>query len=293
MDIHIKGSLPEDVDGKLEILEAGTGQGALTLYLARAIHPANLMLEARSPEGRGPSYEDMSSQEIIASNESRDQRRAIIHTVDISPTFAEHAKGIVKGFRQGMYQNDIDFHVGDVSEWIEQQIQNREVVQAEDPTFLSHIILDMPNADKHVAKAASALHVDGNLLVFNPSISQIMTVVDIVKREYLPLELDTVLELGQGITGGREWDVRSVVPRAQLQVQRERKTTMAEEGSESTDAASEDDDRGLEKKGSDGEVAGPMKQQNPPSHMVCRPKVGGMVKGGGFVGVWKKMKRKQ
>lgn len=112
-----------------------------------------------------------------------------------------------------MYSNDIEFHLGDVSEWIDQQTNNRGL-DKKDPSFLSHILLDMPNADQHIEKAASALHVNGSLLAFDPSIMQIMAIVEIVKRRYLPLRLDRVVELGSNMTGGRGLDVRAVKPRA-------------------------------------------------------------------------------
>ena len=100
-----------------------------------------------------------------------------------------------------------------VSEWIDRQVSDRRL-HPNDKAFLSHIILDMPAVQYHIKKAAAVLYINGTLMAFNPSIIQIMAVVELVKRQYLPLQLDRVIELGPSMTGGRDWDVRSMVPRA-------------------------------------------------------------------------------
>ncbi|KAL9130946.1 MAG: hypothetical protein Q9217_000992 [Psora testacea] len=291
LDIHIS-DVPTNRDvPKLEVLEAGTGHGALTLYLARAIHAINPVAHAGDPS-EGNVLGASPSDAVRESSVIQKRQRAIVHTIDVSPTYSEQARRTVKGFRQGMYADNIEFYVGDVSRWIDEQVQLRALKSAKDKTFLSHIILDMPNAERHVARAASVLHTDGNLLIFNPSISQIMAIVDVVKREYLPLQLDTVFELGPGLTGGREWDVRSVVPRAQLRAENKGKAAAPKVDDKSTDGASDENDGVSEHESSGGEELPSIQQDNQSLRMVCRPKVGGRIKGGGFVGVWKKMKDK-
>ena len=63
----------------------------------------------------------------------------------------------------------------------------------------------MPSSSLHVEKAASVLGTNGNLLAFNPSITQIISIVKRVKQLDLPLVLSSVLELGPNISGGKEW----------------------------------------------------------------------------------------
>ena len=207
----------------------------------------------------------------------------------------------MSGFRRGLYTHDIDFHIGDVSEWIDHQFIARGLDAKErvtDKTFLSHIILDMPSAHDHIEKAALALHVNGGLLVFNPNITQIMTVVALVKAKYLPLQLDRVVELGPHMTGGKEWDVRSVKPRARIQAEQEEAARTAQQKSAAFEAR-----RGREatSNGSDSSVPGETRIREPEEvetrsqfgdgwEMVCRPKVGHTVTGGGFVVSFKKMK---
>ena len=304
----------------LEILEAGTGHGALTLYLARAIHAANApQLEGKAnlgpSEGHGSTWNDpditvdedshgsntVNKRAVGYGREERpgnlykhfeDQRRAVIHTVDISSKHSTRGKEIVEGFRQGMYAGDVEFHVGDVSNWIDEQILSRRSNLKEEP-FLSQIILDMPSIEHHVRKAASVLHVNGSLMAFNPSISQIVTIVDMVKRQCLPLHLERVLELGPNMTAGREWDVRFVKSRdetrsgiaevAELVIDRDKGTSGDNPEQDAVVKATEIEER-------DHEETQALGKQDTGWRMVCRPKVGQRVLAGGFLGVWKKMK---
>ena len=109
-----------------------------------------------------------------------------------------------------------------------------------------------------------------------------------IKRLSLPLILDCVLELGHDLTGGKEWDVRSISPRGPLQ---------------SKDCTSKSHGDGLttiEKTGNQHQamevISSNKPRKTPPEDsellMVCRPKVGVTGIGGGFVGMWKKMNEK-
>ncbi|KAI9817869.1 MAG: hypothetical protein M1827_000988 [Pycnora praestabilis] len=367
LDLHVSPPSTSDYqdDHRLEILEAGTGHGALTLHLARAVHAANppaappsalenvtddaeslytgvvrfLGLDKPAPL---PTQESPHDQNPLSSLSQKENRRAIIHTLDISSRHSTHASAIVRNFRHGIYANNVDFHVGDVSEWIvEQQSLRRKgttdtsnSTPTDDPQrFLSHIILDLPNTHSHLASAASALQTDGILTVFNPSITQITACVDLIRRQKLPLLLEQVVELGAGSTGGREWDVRAVRPRALERGWKDRK-----DGSMATRMEGEQKDGNASTSGSDTESNAPAnveeeqiiqeakpdpsnvmrvgeeksrddeqaqaqsqcqkqpqgrdKQSDEDSgyEMVCRPKVGGRVVGGGFLGVWRRMR---
>lgn len=251
-------------DPKLEILEAGTGHGALTLYLSRAIHAAN----------SGIGNEDVG----YDSPDWKARRRAILHTTDVSPNFAGHAQNVVKGFRQGIYSRNIDFHTGDVSEVV------RRLQEARDERpFLSHAFLDLPSSDTHLARVADALRVDGTLVVFNPSITQITACASMVKDQQIPLDLDKVVELGvNGGSGGREWDVRFVRPRAH---QRESVRDSEDEPAIQQVPSSRDDGGDTE-----FELGRSNNEADKQWSMVCRPRVGERINGGGFLGVWKKQR---
>lgn len=251
----------------LEILEAGTGHGALTLHLARAIHAANPPASSQD--------EDL-------------QRNALIHTLDISSKHSGHGRKIVEGFRRGMYAKDVKFHVGDVSKWIDQQQEHRD---ATNKTFLSHVILDLPSSHSHIEKAAFVLRADGNLLVFNPNVTQVGACVELIRKKRLPLQLERILELGPAVTGGREWDVRLVKPRAMVDAENEKKladvVTIAEKTSEKALLEGV-----LLAKTRDEEQAQASEEDDTGWEMVCRPKAWGRTIGGGFLAVWKKKRQR-
>ncbi|KAK4507005.1 hypothetical protein PRZ48_000739 [Zasmidium cellare] len=252
LDLHPDSVESEDGAPKLEILEAGTGHGALTLHLSRAVQAANSATQANSNP-----------------DDWKAQRRAVIHTTDVSSQFSAHAQTVVEGFRQGIYARNVDFHVGDVSEVLKSLQSSRDT-----SSFLSHAILDMPSADVHLANVADALRTDGTLIVFNPSITQIIRCAEKVKEQGISLDLDKVVELGvNGGSGGREWDVRFIRPRAEETSQPETPTEAdCEGGDESTD------------------LRAPVSAADRPYSLVCRPKVGDRIVGGGFLGVWKKQR---
>ena len=253
-DLDSAGQNNEEGDSatatKLEILEAGTGHGSLTLHLSRAIHGFN----AR-----------------------RVERHAILHTIDVSPKFSTHARAVVEGFRRGIYARNVDFHIGDVSEKLLELQQGRQSAQ-----FLSHAFLDLPAAESHLTAVAAALRVDGTLIVFNPSITQINSCATRIKEQRAPLDLEKVVELGvNGGSGGREWDVRFVRPRSTL------KTEPEAESEEENGQESSNDPEGRND-GAPSELRNSLLRDSEKWSMVCRPKVGDRITGGGFLGVWKK-----
>lgn len=277
----------------LEILEAGTGHGALTLHLSRAIHAANPPLPRTPPytsSEHGPEDALYLGESIADLQESsldswKTCRRAIVHTLDISSKHSKHARKTVQGFRRGMYAGNIDFHTGDVSDWIKSQ----KVLRKTDNPFLSYVFLDLPNANQHLANVAPVLYVNGLLAVFNPSITQIAECVEVIREHRLPYLLDQVVELGAGNI--RQWDVRAVRPRATLKGA-EASTSSSERavdeleplssGDGSTDASKGQDAR-------DNELVENLARQQEKWAMVCRPKVGERVVGGGFLGLWRRM----
>jgi hypothetical protein len=207
----------------------------------------------------------------------KQNRRAIIHTLDISSKHSQHAKKIVEGFRHGMYAGNVDFHVGDVSEWIAKQRASRKT----DEPFLTHVFLDLPNATSHLANVAPALHVNGLLAVFNPSITQIAECVETIREQRMPYLLDQVIELGAGTI--REWDVRAVKPRASA------KKAQTKQVSEPASDESEETESGQEAR--DNELKEDLNTQEEKWVMVCRPKAGQQVVGGGFLGLWRRMEK--
>ncbi|KAF2837898.1 hypothetical protein M501DRAFT_1006398 [Patellaria atrata CBS 101060] len=299
LDIHVDP--PTDLNtGEpcLEILEAGTGHGALTLHLARAVHAANPplppaasrdTLEYNSPMSASDSPEiklvDDAKNDVerhIAEGKLletwKQDRRAVIHTLDVSEKYSQHACKIVGGFRRGMYRRNVEFNVGDVSEWVEEQFLRRQDLSP----FLTHAFLDLPSAESHLKSVSEAVRIDGFVAVFAPSISQISECVELIRRKKLPLAMDQVVELGSSVNA-RQWDVRAVRPRAAMNKEAEKKTFTSVE--DDTANHSDSEAPSLNPKPASGET-----NRDENWSMVCRPKVGERIVGGGFLALWRKMR---
>lgn len=213
-----------DPSSRTEILESGTGHGSLTIQLARAIHGANPPPVLLGPDIKSdttesaPSDTSADKQNLQIWKEKLEmracKRNAVIHTVEISERYSRLAKRFVRTFRNGMYYGDIDFNVGCVSDWIKSRFEEK----GSEDAFLDHVLLDMPTAADHLALCAKALKVNGNLIVFFPSITQVTKCFIGVKRDNLPLWLDRVIELDNSTAGGRYWDVRVAHIRANAAV---------------------------------------------------------------------------
>ena len=273
LDLHPEVYDAERVgEAKLEILEAGTGHGGLTIHLSRAIHAGN------PPTPRAVPEEDPETAEAKVA-EYKERRQAILHTIDVSSQYSAHARQTIAAFRHGQYLHNIDFHTGSVSDWVASALTARN-----DEPFLSHAFLDLPNADTHIDNVAKAMKVDGNLIVFNPSITQINECALKIKQEGIALELDRVIELGvNGGSGGREWDVRPVKPRPQKVEAASEPVATSDDDAESRDAEQERAENVAVSDANSSQTHDEGKWA-----MVCRPKVGERVVGGGFLGIFKK-----
>jgi len=265
LDLHVDTPRwGEKAAERIEILEAGTGHGALTLYLARAIHAAN------PPLPRGLSVEG--EEDHAAWPEWKAHRRAIIHSIDRSARHSAHASHIVRGFRRGIYHPHVDFHVADVSSWLRERSGRGK--------FATHAFLDLPDAERHLDAVCAALRVDAPVVVFQPSVTQVLGCVRRVKTRGLELELERVVELGvNGGCGGREWDIRVVRPKAVPAA------ASVVDGSAAEVREEAEGEVVLSR-----EVEGSSDREEEGWKMVCRPKVGELVVGGGFLAVFRKQR---
>ncbi|KAL3956476.1 hypothetical protein ACCO45_009322 [Purpureocillium lilacinum] len=198
----------DDAAPPLEIFEAGTGMGSLTLHLARAIHAANApvppplrraLCEAKLRSRQDPctSRVDLSPDQQAALDEYAATRRAVIHTLDRNPKHLHAAYKLVRNFRRAQYLASIDFHLGSVEEYL-----SGRLAQSDGQPFLSRAILDLP-------------------LRTRTQSSQVADFQAWALRTHQPLRLEKVLELPIATTtdgvhdaaGGRQWDVKTVVPK--------------------------------------------------------------------------------
>lgn len=233
--------------------------GSLTLHISRAIHAANpavppplrKVLNQATYKSRDFGLE-LSPEDQAAYDTYLSSRRAILHTLDRNAKHSRGAHKLIRNFRRSLYFSNIDFHVGTISEYISTRLEGTEQAP-----FLSHAILDLPSAEEHAELVIKALHPNAQLIIFNPSISQIADFQAWAVTTKQPIRLEKVIELpistmadgGKGGGGGKEWDVKTVIPR-------------------------------------DDEGEGKMVQ-------VMRPKVGDRVAGGGFVAVMRRWPAQQ
>jgi tRNA (adenine57-N1/adenine58-N1)-methyltransferase len=259
----------------------------LTLHLARAIHGANTA--APTIPAYHDRFETIDEKKVYQAWQK--ERKAVIQTLDCNITHSRHAQKVVRNFRHGIYYPHVDFHVGSIVQYLTSRLAT-----SDQKPFLDHAILDLPNTQEYLEIVKKALKPNGTLITFCPSITQINTSVMLVKEKSMPLFLEKVVEVGAGIgVGGREWDVRPVKPRALMKSEAEAlaKAQAAEEIVEDAEGESQDPE-GDQDKNSTGEVDEvssfqPADPQETGLEMVCRPKVGGRISGGGFLGSWRRM----
>jgi hypothetical protein len=196
-----------------------------------------------------------------------------------------------------MYVPHIDFHVASIGDWIHSQLDTRRHSSsvfrksANAEPFLSYVILDMPGCHFQIETVAPAMRDGALLVVFVPSVTQIGDCVRIMRDKGLKLQMEKVLELGEGVSNGRVWDVRLARKRArpndsgptmrESQSVDETNTSGKGSGADASEATGSDTDslQSAEVEASRGDD----------SVMVCRPKVGRMTIGGGFIGLWRKV----
>ena len=168
-------------------------------------------------------------------------------------------------------------------------IKRRKAFDSSKTSFLSYVVLDMPSSYLQIENVTPAMIEGGLLAVFAPSITQIGDCVRIIKEKELPLVMEKTVELGIGISGGRTWDVRLTTRRkssAYLQKVDEKPQANGEEQN-SPDSEPESTNSNAEQEGKD--MSHDLSQEPDQPVLVCRPKVGDRVFGGGFCGLFKKI----
>jgi hypothetical protein len=264
--------------------------GSLTLHLAHAIHGANPPMPpelrqalcgapykrpTQKPNGRWSKPEAVAADEI-ADPHAQDltqelqtlyatylaSRRAVIHTLDINLDSSRAAHNLIRNFRRARYLPNVTFHVRTIQSYLSSRLgeENNE-------PFISHAVLDLPNTQDHADIVEKVLRPDGTLLIFCPSITQIADFMSSLRDAGSALQMERVVELPTSTTTqagvrqgacGRDWDLRAVKPRA------------ASAAGETEPGAVGEGDAGRHV-------------------VVCRPRAGAMVVGGGFVAVFRKM----
>lgn len=324
------------VQPQVEILEAGTGHGSLTLHLAQAIAATNppspslqIPHSIKPPRQYSSDSSSRTGTDNSAAAEAFDQaiqekhrltlewnawkatRRAVIHTVENVQANRHHAEKIVREFRRGLYWPHVDWYHDDVTSWISAALESRN-----NQPFLSYVCLDMPSAHEKLKDIGPAMKEGAKVVVFVPSITQIGDCVRLIKDEKLPFSMERALELGEGISNGRRWDVRTVKPR------KPQETVSPSVTPSEADVELEAEDFEGGSPGTDEQVLEPVDQagasdagvlvetpdssspplepsrtpiststsssSSPESVMICRPQIGERTIGGGFIAIFRK-----
>ncbi|KAH8595770.1 S-adenosyl-L-methionine-dependent methyltransferase [Bisporella sp. PMI_857] len=194
-------------------------------------------------------------------------RRAIVHTLDNSAAHSNFARKVVRNYNRGIYYPCIDFHVGTIPDYL-----SRRLSATGGMPFLAHAILDIPATELYLNIVGQSLKPGGILITWNPSVTQIIKCSGEVRNQSLPFVLEKVVEVGKGVgVGGREWDIRAVVPRATIA------TNEKSAGNKASDPQGGSVEQGISPA-----------MDDTPMEWICRPKVGLRTEGGGFVGVWRR-----
>lgn len=165
-------------------LEAGTGNGSLTLAICHHLHAANALAR---------HFKDPS------------QRGAILHSVDRNRTHQEMGQHNVEMYKRGRFAGDVEF-----------SISESPLAYLEKSGITLHgAFLDLPDPQLYLGDLAKALALEGTIVVFCPSITQLLKCKETLAEQKIDLMMVRAVELPPGNGGAtREWDVTSVQTKA-------------------------------------------------------------------------------
>ncbi|RVD87742.1 uncharacterized protein DFL_001954 [Arthrobotrys flagrans] len=286
LDLHVSAEIDPE-DGPLEVLEAGTGHGSLTLHLARALYAGHL---------------------------GKENPVSILHSVEKDKKVHEAAMKLLKGFRRGIYDGPgVKFYNDDVEAWLRARLPSPEASEvpaiesiSEENTaqetsltdkpatesakrpLLSACVLDLPEIRPLLPLLQDNMHLGAILGYWAPSITQISAVVEHVKLNRLPFLVEKVLEFGNGVggAGARVWDVRPALVRSRVKANKSHRSA-------SSQRSAEDDE--TETTANEDAVAKEDQTKKPTAEweMVCRPKTGERTVGGGFYLIMRRIGRQR
>ncbi|CUS15074.1 unnamed protein product, partial [Tuber aestivum] len=258
LDIHVVpgaddgdgGSSRDSTEEPVEVLEAGTGHGSLTLHLSRALSPSS---------------------------------SAVLHTMDVSARHSAHAQKVISNFRRGIYLRNVRFHISDLGTWCREQLSDRD-----GKPFLTHAVLDLPGPEGYLFDVMRCLRPDGAVGLWCPSISQIMVAVARVKGSGLLCERVLEFPGGTGVGAGlRAWDVRPAFIRARAKKAEE---NMQEGEGEGGVTPGEEPISPVSPAPEQAPPPPPEPEPVTPllEAFVCRPTVGDRLVGGGFFALFRR-----
>ncbi|KAF3131413.1 hypothetical protein TWF703_007687 [Orbilia oligospora] len=286
LDLHVSAEVDPE-NGPLEVLEAGTGHGSLTLHLARALYAGHL---------------------------GKENPVSILHSVEKDRKVHEAAMKLLKGFRRGIYDGPgVKFYNDDVEAWLRARLPSPEASEvpavestseesttqetsltdqlatgSAKPSRLSACVLDLPEIRPLLPLLQENMHLGAILGYWAPSITQISAVVEHVKLNRLPFLVEKVLEFGNGVggAGARVWDVRPALVRSRVKANKSHKSASSQRSSEDGETETTANEDAVAKEDQ-------TKRATTEWEMVCRPKTGERTVGGGFYLIMRRIGRKR
>lgn len=166
-----------DLERGDRVLEAGTGNGSLTLYLARAVagstcHP-----------------------------ESAEDQQGKVDTFDIRDSHLLQAKRNVGNFARGNYNSTVQFHHGRLTDMLAQEHLKESCYDG--------AVLDMPEPHHELETVMKHLKNDRFLVCYLPNITQVVDLLRHIKSNHLPLAMDDCVDVIV-----QEWEVRGTTIRS-------------------------------------------------------------------------------
>ncbi|KAI8582603.1 hypothetical protein K450DRAFT_226060 [Umbelopsis ramanniana AG] len=163
-----------DLDPGAHVLEAGTGNGSLTLYLARAVAGSiDTMEGAKVQQGR-------------------------VDTFDIRESHIRQAEQTVGNFARGVYGPTVKFHSGSPSSVLSDDLDS----------LYDGAVLDMPEPRHELGVVVQHLKNDRFLVCYLPNITQVVDLLSFIKKNNMPLAMDDCVDVMI-----QEWEVRSTLIR--------------------------------------------------------------------------------
>ncbi|KAI8985788.1 S-adenosyl-L-methionine-dependent methyltransferase [Pilobolus umbonatus] len=162
-----------DLEPGHRVLEAGTGNGSLTLYMARAI------------AGGG-------------------DRTGKIDTFDIRESHSKTAEKHINLYSHGRYRSVVSFYIGSVGDSLPSILNDRD-------EQYDAIALDMPEPIKEITKILPYLRNDRFIVCYLPNMTQVLEIADHIQN--LPLVMEDCIETEWKEWEVRSTHIRSKVPK--------------------------------------------------------------------------------
>lgn len=138
-----------DLEPGHRVLEAGTGNGSLTLYMARAV------------AGGGDCI-------------------GKVDTFDIRESHSNTAKKHVERYSRGRYKPVVSFHLGSVGEKLAEMMEPKE--------HYDGIALDMPEPNEQIPKLLPYLKNDRFIVCYLPNMTQVLSLAETIMDLPLVME---------------------------------------------------------------------------------------------------------